>query len=126
MLNPDRERRLTDEKLLEASVDLGSFRGGISGDRWDVAEETFEKYSKQFNLTIESVVDEIEDKPYGQLGGTFNIEKHLHQLNGISLKQPEGVFDIRSLKVINLISSICHRKLARYVTESDIAQDDRH
>lgn len=104
MLNPSREFRLKIEQVQKHPWIAGVFSEQFTPVNAKWKSETFQKYSKNFNLTIEEVSDEIIKQPFGQLGGIYNIEKHLHQVNRIALRKPPSCASI--IKVINHINSI--------------------
>lgn len=99
MLNPSRLLRIKIEQLEKHPWILENFVEEFLpvSDKWK--QETFHKLSKLFNLTLDNVIDEIINRPYGQLGGTYNIEKHLHQMNKITLRRASS--GVKIFKVIN-------------------------
>ena len=113
MLNPSSELRLKVAQIQKHPWITNAFGEEFTpiNEKWKT--EMFQKYSKGSNLTMEEVADEISKRPYGQLGGIYNIEKHLHQMNKIALKRAPSC--ARIIKVINHINSIFHHKLALYL-----------
>jgi hypothetical protein len=106
MLNPVRQLRIN-----SAHVERHPWISGVFSEEFPPITEAWKSemiatYAKLFDLSIEAVADQIASKPYGQLGGIFNIEKHLHQVNKIELKRAPISLGIGKINVINRINSI--------------------
>lgn len=104
MLNRKRQLR---SKI--AQVADHQWIAGVFGESFEPPEDGWRdkvlgKYAKRLNTTTESVSREIESAPYGQLGGIFNIEKHMHQLSMIAMRRVPSCCRIETIKVINRIS----------------------
>lgn len=120
MLNPSRQLRIKIPQIQKHFWITGAFGEEFApiGEKWK--SETYQKYAKSSNLTIDEISDEISNRPYGQLGGIFNIEKHFHQVNKIALKRAPSCATI--IKVINHIDSIFPSQISTLLTENDIKQ----
>ena len=81
-------------------------------EKWKA--DVHKRMAKSFDLTIEDVADELSSKPYGQLGGIYNIEKHLHQLSKIALKKAPNCFRIGNVQVINHINPIYPSQISTF------------
>ncbi|CRK99158.1 CLUMA_CG012525, isoform A [Clunio marinus] len=100
MLNPNRDLRLSIEKVRKHPWILGAFIEEYPSIDKSWQTKVLHKYAKYFNRTCDSVVNEISSTPYGQLGGIFNIEKHLHQMSGVALKRSTSGCKVRESKTL--------------------------
>lgn len=106
MLNPARLHRLKIEQVARHPWVQGVFVEEFPPVTEQWKREAFEKYAKCLDITMDEVTEMIEKQPYGQLGGTFNIELHNHQLSKIALKRSPVGYRVSDNKVISHISSI--------------------
>lgn len=106
MLNPVRTHRLKIQEIEKHPWILGVFVEEFPpiDERW--RRDTVQRYAKTSNLSAESVVEQLSESPYGQLGGMFNIEKHQYQSSKVSFRKAPSCCKIRDIKVINHITSI--------------------
>lgn len=120
MLNPSRQLRLKMQQVQKHPWIAGAFGGEFLpiSEKWK--NEKFQKYASSLNLTMEEIADEISTRPYGQLGGIYNIEKHLHQMSKIALKRAPSY--ARIVKVINHINSIIPSQISTLLTDLVIKQ----
>lgn len=101
MLNPSRQLRATIQQIEKHPWVLGAFIEEFPAidERWK--QETLQRLAKLQKLSVDDVNEKLASDPYGKLGGVFNIEKHRHQLNMITMKKAPS-----RLNVINHIISI--------------------
>lgn len=120
MLNPTRQLRIKIEQLEKHRWILGVFVEEFPPvcEKWK--QESFHKLAKRYDLTLAKVTDEIADRPFGPLGGIYNIEKRSHQLNKIALKKASS--SVRIVKVINHINSIDPSQISTLLTGRFIEQ----
>lgn len=106
MLNPSRQLRLKVQQVEKHSWVLSSYEETFEDVSRDWKSQTTKRIAKDFKLGVDEVAAELEGNPFGQLGGAFNIEKHLHQINTIALKKRPSCLRLGTVKVINQISPI--------------------
>lgn len=106
MLNPSRQLRLKVHQVEKHSWVMSAYEETFEDVGKDWKSQTVKKIAKDFKLEVDEVASELEESPFGRLGGVFNIEKHRHQINTISLKKKPSCLRLKTAKVINQISSI--------------------
>lgn len=101
MLNPSRTQRLTIAQVEKHSWVLGVFVEEYQpvDERWK--QERFALYANDCDMTHDEVCQHLSRLPYGKLGGIFNIEKLMHQMDKITLKKIPALKKEQSVKVIN-------------------------
>lgn len=120
MINPKRKLRVNIDQVSSHPWVKGVFNETFLPVSETWKKKMFEKYARDFNLTIEAVASEIKTKPYGQLGGIYNIEKHLRQKNTIELKKASSGTSV--IKVINHIIFVYPSQISTLLTEHVIEQ----
>lgn len=103
MLNPKRLLRPSIAQVADHQWIAGVVEESYAPIEDDWRDNVLEKYAHRLDVPVESILREIQSKPYGQLGGMFNMEKHKHQLKNIALKRAPSRCMIKSIKVINRI-----------------------
>lgn len=116
MLNPLPEHRLSIEQVKEHPWNSSAFVEEFTpiDEAWK--SEKLESYAAKCNLTMDEVTKELSENPYGKLGGIYNIEKHMHQMEKTKPKKAPIVSKARSLKVISPSTRSIHHKLARFTS----------
>lgn len=99
MLNPDRELRMDIKDFLDHPWGQGKIIEKFPPVGPHFKRNVVRNISKISEMTIDEVTDKIEKQPYGQLGGTFNIELHKHQLDLIRLKRSPVISHISSINL---------------------------
>lgn len=101
MLNPLREHRLTIENVEKHQWIQCAFVEEFPpiDERWK--GEKLQSYAIKFGLPMVEVIERLSQNPYGKLGGVFNIDKHMHQMEKMKPKKAPIASKARSLKVIN-------------------------
>lgn len=118
MVNPSRKLRVKIDQVAKHPWVQSVFNESYLpvSDTWK--KKTFTSYARDFNLTIEAVASEIKTRPYGRLGGIYNIEKHLYQKNTIELKKARSGTSV--IKVINHHLSIFPSQISTLLAENAI------
>jgi hypothetical protein len=114
MLNPKRQQRSKIAQVADHQWIAGVIFESYTPIEDDWRDKVIEKYAQRLDMSFETISRDLETKPYGDLGGIFNIEKHMHQLSKIALRRAPSCCRIKTIKVINRIKlRSIHHKLAR-------------
>lgn len=102
MLNPSKEKRLSIKMVKKHNWIAGAFVEEYPpvDEKWK--QKIYKAYSEQNKLSVDIVRDKIAKNPFGQMGGMFNIEKYMHQVDHMKVKKAPSTGKIQVAKVINV------------------------
>lgn len=107
MLSPSRQQRFTIEQVEQHQWVHGVFVEEFPplDEKW--TEKTLTKYVAEYNLSsVKSAWEEIESNPFDELGGIFNIEKHVQQMKEFSMRRATSACKMREMKAVNQSPSL--------------------
>lgn len=87
LLEPSPQKRFTINEVEHSSWIFDDFDIQYQEIDRDWKIQKFEAYAKSLNCSVEKVVAEIREKPFGTLGGLYNVDKFLYRNEKFELVQ---------------------------------------